>query len=178
MKKIHLQQSYYISYVSCSCLIVNNAGRRSPEGFPGTWLEAPTVEALLWVLGQHHGHPQADPGGTARDQHHFLPGTRHGNPAGSQSVSHLTDKVKDNKRIREAGMVTWVTWTTRLRTILVRSLLSFSFIDLVLAHNNRGFVNLLLNIIFSRQRLFKGEKRGSKHSRCVFCRHRAPSSGQ
>lgn len=132
-------------------------------GFPGARLEAPTVEALLWILGQHHGHPQADPGGAARDQHHFLPGTRHGNPAGSQSVSHPTDKVRDNKRISEAGTVTWVTWvtwTTRLRTILVRSLLSFSFIDLILAHNKRGFVNLLLNTIFFRQHFFKGEKRG------------------
>lgn len=49
--------------------------------------EAPTVEALLWVLGQHHGHPQADPRGTARDQHHFLPRTRHDNPAGSEYLS-------------------------------------------------------------------------------------------
>lgn len=107
---------------------------------PQPVFEAPTVKALLWILGQHHGHPQADPGGTARDQHYFLPGTRHDNPAGSQSICHLTAKLRDNKRIRKAGVVTWVTWTTRLQTILVHSVLSFSFIYLILGHNYRGFL--------------------------------------
>lgn len=129
------------------------------------------MEALLWILGQHHGHPQADPGGTARDQHHFLPGTRHGNPAGSHSVSPLTDKVRDNKRIREAGTVTWVTWvtwTTRLWAILVLSLLSFSFIDLVVAHNNRGFVNLLRNIIFFQTTFLQRRKKEVKNIDAVY----------
>lgn len=64
--------------------------------------EAPTMKALLWILGQHHSHPQADPGGTACDQHYFLPGTCHDNPAGSHSIGHLTAKLRDNKRIRKA----------------------------------------------------------------------------
>lgn len=41
---------------------------------------APTVVAPLFVLGQHHGHPQADTGRATGDQHHFLSGTRHGAP--------------------------------------------------------------------------------------------------
>jgi len=38
----------------------------------------PTVVTLLLIISQHHGHPQADTGGAAGDQHHFLPGSRHG----------------------------------------------------------------------------------------------------
>lgn len=37
----------------------------------------PTVIALLFIIGQHHGHPQTDTRGAASDQHHFLSGTRH-----------------------------------------------------------------------------------------------------
>lgn len=50
----------------------------------------PTVVALLFVIGQHHGHPQADPGRAAGDQHHFLPGTRHGAPL-LRGMRHWTE---------------------------------------------------------------------------------------
>lgn len=119
--------------------------------------DAPTVKALLGVLGQHHGHPEADPRGTARDQHYFLPGTRHDNLAGSQSISYLTAKLGDNKRIREAGAVTWVTQTSRLPPTLVHSLLSFLFC-LILRQNNWGFLDFPSK--FSSDNVFLKRKKG------------------
>lgn len=96
--------------------------------------KAPTVKALLRILGQHHGHPQADPGGTACDQHHFLPWTRHDNVA-QLSGCHLTAKLGDNKRIREKDRVTRVTWTTRLENSLVLCALIHLFIYFILGQN-------------------------------------------
>lgn len=48
-----------------------------------TRTHALTVVALALVPGQHDGHPQADSGRAAGDQHHFLPGTSHVSTASS-----------------------------------------------------------------------------------------------
>lgn len=146
---------------------------------------APTVVALLWILGQHHGHPQADPGGTARDQHYLLPGTRHDNPAGSQSVCHLTTKLRqlEDQGVGHTGhMDDQITdQPGSLCALILMDLIvfAFSFIYLILGHNYRCFLKPPSKYSFG-QLFVKIEKAGFKNRPdcCPFWRDMAPPSGQ
>lgn len=109
----------FIRHISWSCLIAE--GRESNrQGFPlSLFLKHLPWKRFCGSLASIAAILKPIPEEQPVISTTFCPGLAMATPLGSRSGCHLTAKLRDNKRIREKGRVTWVTCATRLLNILV-----------------------------------------------------------